>query len=475
MPGPRVHRRRFLQAASAGAAAGAVSQIQPAGAQPPPARTRVAIIGAGMGGIATGYFLRSFGIDSIVIEGRDRLGGRIWTSTRWPDAPLDLGAAFIHDSPHSPLTPLAKSFNIETREVDFSNFVFRSVDGVNLNPVQVAQILGIYGLMLAQVTANGLFLQSVGIPDQPISTQITNVLGRMRLPASVYPGLNVALDLLLRTRYASELTDLSLYNYRDGNVIGNHDLAFPRGYVQLVEQLAAGQQVYFGQIVKRILYSERGVTIETNQSVFCADFAVVTLPLGVLRNGSVAFLPPLPDWKQGAINRLHTGTIDKLVLRFPRAFWDTQRVYILRMAPVLGQYVLWLKAVPIAGKPIFMVFVSGNLAVQIEGMADNDVVNLLMRLLRQWYPGQNIPNPVDFQRSRWGADPFVQGPLSHVPPGSSPADYDVLAEPVPYAPNLGPSANRLYFAGEATNRTRPNNVWGVFESGMREASRIKNI
>ena len=86
---------------------------------------------------------------------------------------------------------------------------------------------------------------------------------------------------------------------------------------------------------------------------------------------------------------------------------------------------------------------------------------------------QQIPNPVDFQRSRWAADPFALGAYPHVPPGATPADLDVMAQPVPYAANLPGTANRLFFAGDGTHRQHPSSVWGAYETGRREALRIQ--
>jgi len=50
-----------------------------------------------------------------------------------------------------------------------------------------------------------------------------------------------------------------------------------------------------------------------------------------------------------------------------------------------------------------------------------------------------------------------------------------MAQPVPYAANLPASANRLFFAGEATHRRHPESVWGADESGQREAARIRSL
>jgi monoamine oxidase len=118
MTAQRWDRRRFLRMASAGAMASTGFTASGLGASTAPS-PQVLIIGAGMSGVAASFWLRQFGISSLILEGRNRLGGRIDTSYYWPDAPLDIGASWIHDSAHSPLTPLTKLFNIGTYLTDF--------------------------------------------------------------------------------------------------------------------------------------------------------------------------------------------------------------------------------------------------------------------------------------------------------------------------------------------------------------------
>lgn len=474
-----LNRRRFLRMSAGGAIAGAVLTPDMAEAQQGSA-PEVLIIGAGMGGISTSYWLRQFGIRSLVLEGQARIGGRTWTSNRWPDALLDMGAAFVHDSPHSPLTPLVRRFNIRTVEVDFLNSTIYAPDGKQYGPTKLPQLAGLYLLMINQVKAAAALLQARGFPDRPLSTEIDRTLAQMRaqlgLTAEDIAGIQVFIDNGIRNHFCTETSDLSLYNFdQDSNVVGNHDLVFPRGYVQLVESLAAGQQILFNQVVREVRYGQQGVTVVTNQGTFTAKYAVITIPAGVMRTGNIRFVPALPEWKQAAYQRLHSGIFDKLFLRFPRAFWDATKFGFLRIPAQTSQYSIWFNAVPATNQPILAGIVFADFAAQLENMTDAQVVNQMMTVIRQWFGAQNIqvPNPVDFQRTRWGADPFALGSYPHLPPGASGLDYDILAQPVTYAANLPASANRLFFAGDSTHRAHVGSVWGAYESGIREAQRIQ--
>lgn len=74
-----------------------------------------------------------------------------------------------------------------------------------------------------------------------------------------------------------------------------------------------------------------------------------------------------------------------------------------------------------------------------------------------------MPDPIQTICTRWGSDPFSYGSYSHIRVHSSGSDYDILAESV---------INRLFFAGEATNRKYPASMHGAYLSGLREASHI---
>jgi monoamine oxidase len=183
-------RRRFLRTAAAGALVGPAIGALPAAAQQtgPP---QVLILGAGMAGIAASYWLRQHGISSLVLEGRNRLGGRLWTSRHWPDAPLDMGGAFIHDSPHSPLTPLQKKFNIKTVETDFANFTINRANGVKLTTAQGVELVGLYGVLFAQLKTNTAVFKALGLPDRPLSLEVDKILAGMKLSAAQRTDLNL--------------------------------------------------------------------------------------------------------------------------------------------------------------------------------------------------------------------------------------------------------------------------------------------
>jgi monoamine oxidase len=471
MTGQNRDRRHFLRTAAAGALASTAIGGFPALGQST-GNPAVLILGAGLSGISASYWLRQFGISSLVLEGRTRIGGRLWTSFYWPDAPLDLGGAWIHDTPHSPLTPLCKQFGVQTKVVDFTNVAIYQATGGAYAAAQLATVAADVASVSATVEAKKRLLMSQGLPDRSLASVQNPALASLNLPTNPLYGVNSFFNFALGVRGA-DLSALSLYYYEDDlNTVAATDVAFPGGYVQLVNKLAAGQQILYGQVIQQVQYSKAGVTVLTKTGKFTAPYAIVTLPLGVLRSGAVNFQPTLPTWKAGAMSRLQMGRVDKLVLRFAKPFWDTNPTFLLRAVPNVDNFAWWFNAAPLSGQPILIAFIAGHLAQSLETVSDANTIQQLLAALRQWYGANNVPNPVDFQRTRWGQDPFALGCYPYKPVGSTSADYDFMSLPVPYAPNLPASANRLFFAGDATFRDHPTSAWGAYSSGLREAQRI---
>lgn len=220
---------------------------------------------------------------------------------------------------------------------------------------------------------------------------------------------------------------------------------------------------------KAVVTCEDGEVIE-------ADKIVLTAPLGVLKQQSIQFVPPLPDWKQGAISRLGFGLLNKIVLVFDEPFWDVDRdMFGLLREPrsgtgldqddyraARGQFYLFWNCIKTSGLPVLIALMAGDSAHEAEIKSDRDLVSSCVAQLQKVFGDSKVPTPMETIVTRWGSDRFARGTYSFVAAEAQPQDYDVLAK----------STGNLYFAGEATCGTHPATVHGAYLSGLRAASEI---
>jgi polyamine oxidase len=149
--------------------------------------------------------------------------------------------------------------------------------------------------------------------------------------------------------------------------------------------LGDGYEVHLGVVVEGVEVADDGVTIATSGTTYEADTCVVTVPLGVLKAGTIEFVPPLDDERAGAIDRLGMGLLDKVYLRFDEAFWDRDADLLGYIGPKRGYFSEWLNIAKYTGEPILLGFNASTAAEELEAMSDDEVVAEAMAALRAMY------------------------------------------------------------------------------------------
>lgn len=227
------------------------------------------------------------------------------------------------------------------------------------------------------------------------------------------------------------------------------------GLDRLVEAMLRGVDVRFGARVVALRREGPGVLARcADGRTFRAARAIVTLPLGVLRSGDVAFDPPLPARHREALGRLGVSLMDKVVLRFERVFWPPARRLGILDEP-RAEFVDLSRDL---GAPVLALLTKTIRAEADEARSDDEAVAEAMRLLRRMLP--DAPDPTDALVTRWARDPFARGSYVHAPPGASGEDPDALAEPID---------GRVFLAGDATSRQHPGTMEGAWREGRRAA------
>lgn len=411
---------------------------------------RVVVIGAGMAGLSAARRLTDAGLRVTVYESRDRLGGRILTD-RTLGVALDLGAAWIHGHEGNPISRLAQRAGAPTVATDWSRFAVYA-DGRRLaaEAVDAAE-------------ARAERWRASLADDAGRRDSVADVLAR-RAPrwrrgvdpadwALVEHRQAVALEL----EYGEDLAGLSARALEADEAYPGDDRWFPDGYDVLPQHLAAGLDLRLGQRVASIRHDARGVTLSGDFGRVRADAAILTVPLGVLAEGRPALDPPLPRTHRDALDGLGMGVLEKIVLRYPRAFWPTSlHGFSLADAPFP------LECYTLGRTPVLVALTGGAASRSLARLPVTTAARQLHDLLRAGF-GAGIPKPEAARRSAWHRDPDALGSYSVVRPGGRAEDRATLAEPV------GP---RLWLAGEHTVTDYPGTVHGAWHSGRRAARQL---
>lgn len=399
----------------------------------------IVIVGAGSAGIAAGRRLVAAGQQVLVIEARNRVGGRAVTD-RSLGYPADLGAAWLHFAEQNAWTDIAEQngFTVLRREPGWG-----AGAGIGARLPDAAEQAAAranyerYNALIDSTAASG--------EDVALSTVLPQDSYRPRFDATMTWAVGVE---------SRDVSTLDLARYADSD----HNWPVVEGLGAVLASGAAGLPIRLGCKLTAVDWSGEGVRIDCSDGHIDARAVIITLPTSVLAGEVVRFTPSLPAEYTDAFHAVPLGIVNKVFFPLDATQFAEHGTRHFIATDQTSRTCSFI--VHPADQPLLCAFFGGDLSRELE--QQHGLESFARDALRRSF-GADLERGIGAGISTaWGSDPFARGSYSAALPGKARC-RQILARPV---------APQLLFAGEACSAEYYGTVHGAWLSGVAAAEQL---
>lgn len=420
----------------------------------------VVVVGAGVSGLMAARELHGRGIDVLVLEASDRLGGRTMSETTALGSTVDLGGQWIGHGHHR-LSSLVDEFGLTRYQMHtgpMPGLVDRSRRLSAASPAVLTAVLALTGVEV---------LSRTGVPlrwnDKTVDSWLRRVPGRAaRRLLEVIAAVSWTADLDRHSVYA-----MARMIRQQGGVLtmlstkgGAQDSLIVEGMRGLADGFAAklGSRIRLGHKVVKIIRDESGVTIQSTAGEVRAAKVIVTVPAPMAR--SITYQPPLPPERARLADDTYMGSVYKAIAVYNHPFWRQGKGGELIVLDGPGSGVF--DTSPPGGPGHLCVLIGGPAARQLDDLSAGERRRAVLEPLIG-HIGPEVLDPVSWHEKSWHTDEYVGGGYTALPVAGT---LDGLL-PLPSAP-----IGDIHWAGTETASDHAGYIEGAIESGLRVAQEV---
>ncbi len=400
----------------------------------------VAIVGAGAAGLAAARTACDLGLRTVVLEAKDRVGGRAYTESASLGVPFDHGCRWLHSASRNPFVGIA-------RALGYAPYLEQRVRQVFLGDRRADAVEIAEWTDFAQ--RNFRAMETAGDDGRDVpATEVIERGGRWSALFDAWCAMMTAFN-------ADAVSTLDYARYVDTK----ENWVVPQGFGTLIARYGAGLPVTLNAPVSRISWGGPRLTLTTPQGTVEARTAIVTASTAVLAGGAIRFDPALPDWKQAAIEAMPVGAANKVGFALRRdVFGEPEGRFSIFSSDTADAMHFHVRP---CGDPVVGAYVGGRVCDALEKDGPAAMTALALERLKAIFGADIEKEIAGSVATGWRGDPFIGGAYSLARPGQAHRRADLAT----------PLAERLFFAGEATHIDFYSTAHGAYLSGVAAAEK----